>query len=208
MQNCLLTGEKSPEFCVINWELVPKCSWGSVQGSGQSPELLVLVCPFLLVLEKCCWDLVQESGLTPGLLVLVFHFLVVLWKWSLKWAWSLVQVQGRAQSSWFLFSPSCLSLGKGGSCHALFSKPSARQESAGISGAGAELCCGVPAIRLWLFTVSGIEKYLEFSSLWGQVWVTLGSAESSFSSLEFSSHQLFPPVQPVMILIIEPISAT
>lgn len=88
MQNCFLVGEKSPEFCVINWEVVPKCSSGLVQGSGQSPELLVLV----------------------------FHFLLVPGKWSLKWAWALVQVQGRAQSSRFLFSPSCLSLGKGGSC--------------------------------------------------------------------------------------------
>lgn len=150
MQNCFLTGEKSPKFCVLNWEMVPKCSCGLVQGSGQSPELLVLV----------------------------FHFLVVLTKWSLKWAWSLVQVQGRARSSWFLFSPFCLSLGKGGSCHALFSKLSAHQESAGISGAGAELCSEVPAIRLWLFTVSGIEntwssQILGDKSEW--LWAVLGA---------------------------------
>lgn len=116
MQNCFFVGEKSPEFCVINWDVVPKCSSGLVQGSGQSPELLVLVFPFLLVLGKCSWDWVQGSGQSPELLVLVFHFLLVLRKRSLKWARALVQVQGRAQSSRFLFSPSCLSLGKGGSC--------------------------------------------------------------------------------------------
>lgn len=130
MQNCFLVGEQSPKFCVINWEVVPKCCSGLMQGSGQSPELLVLV----------------------------FHFLLGLGKWSLKRAWALVQVQGRAQSSRFLFSPSCLSLGKGGSCVCSVFRAECTPGTTGISGAGAELCCGVPAIRLWLFTVSGIEN--------------------------------------------------
>lgn len=96
--------------------VVLKCSWDLMQGSGQGPELLVLVFLSLLVLGKCSRDLVQGSGQSPEPPVLVFHFLLVVGKRSLNWAWGLVQVQGRAQSSWVLFSPCCLSLGKCGSC--------------------------------------------------------------------------------------------
>lgn len=75
-----------------------------------------------------------NSRQSPELLVLVFPFLHVLGK-----GWKL--------------------------CHALFSKPSAHQESAGISGAGAELCRGVPGIRLWLFNIPGIENIWSFQIL-------------------------------------------
>lgn len=66
-----------------------------------------------------------NSRQSPELLVLVFPFLHVLGK-----GWKL--------------------------CHALFSKPSAHQESAGISGAGAEL---------WLFNIPGIENIWSFQIL-------------------------------------------
>lgn len=154
MLNCFLVGEKSPEFC-YKLGHDPKM----LLGSGQSPELLVLVFPFLLVLGKCSWDLVQGSGQSPELLVLVCHFLVVLGEVIPKMGLGFSASPRQSPELPVLVFPFLLVLGQGWKlCRALFSKLSAHQESTGISGAGAELCCGVPAIRLWLFTVSGIEN--------------------------------------------------
>lgn len=191
MQNCFLVGEKSPKFCVINWEVVPKCSSGLVRGSGQSPELLVLVFPFLLVLGKCSWDWVQGSGQSPELLVLVFvfHFLLVLGKWSLNWAWASVESKAEPRAP--------------GPCFALPACPWPRVEVVSCSVFRAER---TPGIRwdlwswgravLWSSCNQAVTfhcfrdwKYLEFSNPWGQARVTPGSAGSRVFPA-WSSHPL------------------
>lgn len=88
-------------------EAIPKLGLGFSAGSGQSPELLGLVFPLLLVLRQ---------------------------------VWKL--------------------------CHALFSKPSARQESAGISGAGAELCRGVVQSGCGFSLFQGLKISGVLKSLW------------------------------------------
>lgn len=186
MLNCFLVGEKSPEFC-YKLGHDPKM----LLGSGQSPELLVLVFPFLLVLGKCSWDLVQGSGQSPELLVLVCHFLVVLGevipKMGLGFSASPTKAEPRAP----------------GSCFPLPACPWARVEVVSCSVFQAECTPGIHwdlwswgRAVLWSSCNQAVTfhcfrdwKYLEFSNPWGQARVTPGSAGSRVFPA-WSSHPL------------------